>query len=168
MRRCATRHEPVTHGGAFLLGLALYGLTASLLMAPIVFAGLAAELGLGLHVPRAVPLLVLGCTMLLGLALGGYSAPLMPDGRQILAYLAGLSLLPLLALSACILSNNPGWPVFWLPAIPVAVGLAAARLWFGIPIYGTHHRCTCGYDLRGNTSGYCPECGSMLTPLRRK
>jgi len=26
-------------------------------------------------------------------------------------------------------------------------------------------RCACGYDLRGNVSGRCPECGALVRPV---
>ena len=51
------------------------------------------------------------------------------------------------------------WPSFRL-AFPFAgVAIPALLVWrFGLkPVKPGH--CRCGYDLTGNTSGVCPECG---------
>ena len=56
------------------------------------------------------------------------------------------------------------WPAWAWPATSIGVGLAVA-LWPG----RRHHRrgtCrACGYDLTGNASGVCPECGTPV-PVR--
>ncbi len=31
-----------------------------------------------------------------------------------------------------------------------------------VQLLGPHHCAECGYDLKGNASGVCPECGTML------
>jgi len=53
----------------------------------------------------------------------------------------------------------PLWPV------PVAVVTASALL-FGAAIVrqrrGLAGVCSCGYDLTGNVSGVCPECGMAI------
>jgi hypothetical protein len=57
-----------------------------------------------------------------------------------------------------------------LPAFPGVAGLAtgavirleagyARRLWERVGRY-----CKCGYDLTGNVSGTCPECGTKIEP----
>ena len=49
---------------------------------------------------------------------------------------------------------------------PVAFGLA---MWLAVEVYlrfsapGARYQCRkCGYDLTGNTSGVCPECGRQI------
>ncbi len=46
---------------------------------------------------------------------------------------------------------------FWMPFV-LAAGLTAFLWWRECrrPLPG---HCPCGYDLRGNVSGVCPECG---------
>lgn len=49
----------------------------------------------------------------------------------------------------------------WIPLVLPAV-IAIATLCFGWR--AERHRCgKCGYDLRGKTSGRCPECGALST-----
>src|SRR5262249_43164035 len=52
----------------------------------------------------------------------------------------------------------------WLP-FAIACGLVATR---GLTRnFGTAPRClSCGYDLSGNTSGMCPECGRTTPQVR--
>ncbi len=47
----------------------------------------------------------------------------------------------------------PLWPVFLAAAVPTTL------LWWRDRRYPKGHCQTCGYDLTGNTSGVCPECG---------
>ena len=53
------------------------------------------------------------------------------------------------------------WAVLFLPlyAVFAAVAIPTMLVWrFGPkPVKPGH--CRCGYDLRGNESGVCPECG---------
>ena len=45
-----------------------------------------------------------------------------------------------------------------------AVAIATLALWwFGRPPRIRPGHCPCGYDLRGNVSGVCPECGKKAT-----
>jgi hypothetical protein len=52
------------------------------------------------------------------------------------------------------------WIPFWIPS--VIIGVPAAFLWYRdrrIP----PGRCQrCGYNLTGNVSGRCPECGTAV------
>ena len=52
------------------------------------------------------------------------------------------------------------WPFWYLLVVPcVATVYLAVRYWRLVrPLKG--HCRSCGYDLTGNTSGVCPECGS--------
>ncbi len=55
--------------------------------------------------------------------------------------------------------SDPRWvefPIYVLFAAAALPTLLAWRFW-PKPIKPGH--CRCGYDLRGNTSGVCPECG---------
>ncbi len=79
------------------------------------------------------------------------------------------------------------WPYIWLPGIVVlfvSEDFLLATAWIVIPslvifCYGIqtgmteqetvnrkeHCRCLhCGYSLRGNLSGICPECGAATSP----
>jgi len=47
----------------------------------------------------------------------------------------------------------------WIPFI--LVGLPTAWLWYADRRRPAPGACRCGYDLTGNTSGRCPECGSQ-------
>jgi len=51
----------------------------------------------------------------------------------------------------------------WLPLLLVAV--PTALLWWRDRRYPAGHCRNCGYDLTGNVSGVCPECG---TPIKRE
>ena len=63
---------------------------------------------------------------------------------------------------ACLLAVVP-WPVFFL--IAYALGERDRRFF---QRRGAHGLCiNCGYDLRGNTSGVCPECGTRFGPPKR-
>ena len=54
----------------------------------------------------------------------------------------------------------------WLPFVIVAVPtLLAWRFWPKPPKPG---HCRCGYDLRGNVSGVCPECGERGHHMKRR
>ena len=46
----------------------------------------------------------------------------------------------------------------------IAVGIPTAWLWWRDRRYPKGHCRSCGYNLTGNTSGVCPECG---TPVNR-
>jgi hypothetical protein len=63
--------------------------------------------------------------------------------------------------------NNRGtwddyvWIPLWIPLVMAGV-LTALLWWRARPARPGH--CRCGYDLTGNVSGRCPECGIELTP----
>ena len=48
----------------------------------------------------------------------------------------------------------------WIPF--VLLGIPAAILWRLDRRRSTAGACRCGYDLTGNTSGRCPECGQLV------
>jgi len=61
------------------------------------------------------------------------------------------------------------WPptlnVLWIPAWLPAAFFGAYPTWRLIYRYRHRHKpghCACGYDLTGNESGVCPECGRNL------
>jgi len=66
----------------------------------------------------------------------------------------------------------PGW---WLALVPFGILFIASPL-VSIWLFSTAIRCAarsslctrCGYDLRGNESGRCPECGSAITRHDRR
>lgn len=49
---------------------------------------------------------------------------------------------------------------FWCPLVLVAI--TTVVLWFRDRGYPAGHCLTCGYDLTGNVSGVCPECGTKI------
>ena len=55
------------------------------------------------------------------------------------------------------------WIPLWLPFI--AVGIPTAGLWWIDRRHPAPGSCRCGYDLTGNTSGVCPECGQLVAYL---
>lgn len=56
-----------------------------------------------------------------------------------------------------------GLPVYFGAPLCFAVALAAPGVWRRYPV----GRCqSCGYDLTGNASGICPECGTPTTAER--
>lgn len=59
------------------------------------------------------------------------------------------------------LSANAGLIVLHFPAtIPLgALGFVTAGLFYFDGRRPAPGKCRCGYDLTGNTSGVCPECG---------
>jgi hypothetical protein len=52
----------------------------------------------------------------------------------------------------------PLWIVLLLAGVP------AALLWWQDPRRIPLGHCRCGYDLTGNVSGHCPECGTAVEP----
>ena len=51
----------------------------------------------------------------------------------------------------------------WLPLVLVAV--PTAFLWYrDSHRFPPGHSQTCGYNLTGNVSGRCPECGTLVKP----
>ena len=65
---------------------------------------------------------------------------------------------------------RPGTPVYrtydlgiplWIPFLMIAV--PTAWLWYLDRRRPAPGKCRCGYDLTGNTSGRCPECGQTMT-----
>ncbi len=62
------------------------------------------------------------------------------------------------------------WPsVYWIPAVPAATLLIwsiVAGLTLPQASYLDGHCRRCGYDLRGNVSGRCPECGLAFVRSR--
>ena len=60
-----------------------------------------------------------------------------------------------------------GWATFvplWLPFIAVTVPTAV--FWWIDPRRYPEGHCPCGYNLTGNVSGTCPECGRAALPYR--
>ncbi len=51
------------------------------------------------------------------------------------------------------LTQFPLWLPFLIVAIPMII------MWGFVPKFPRGHCRRCGYDLTGNTSGVCPECG---------
>jgi len=51
----------------------------------------------------------------------------------------------------------------WIP--PFLFGIPTYMLWRRHRRYPTRHCQSCGYDLMGNESGVCPECGREIEPL---
>jgi hypothetical protein len=63
-------------------------------------------------------------------------------------------------------SIGPGYVIMALPVAGVpflGVALPTAYLFWRDRRYPRGHCQTCGYDLTGNTSGVCPECGELVT-----
>ena len=56
--------------------------------------------------------------------------------------------------------------MFFVPLLPLTVvlGMTAALLWWLDRRPPPGHCQSCGYDLTGNTSGVCPECGTDVPP----
>ena len=48
----------------------------------------------------------------------------------------------------------------WILCLPLCLALAV--IWWRDRSHQADHCQTCGYDLTGNTSGRCPECGASL------
>lgn len=67
-----------------------------------------------------------------------------------------------------VLSKMPQWPSYeggtlfipaWMPAgVFLATTLVLRRF---LLRRGRSNQCSCGYDLTGNVSGQCPECGTI-------
>jgi hypothetical protein len=58
------------------------------------------------------------------------------------------------------------WPALAAP-LAVAPGLRAGRAWLRRRrLRRVGHCKTCGYDLRGNASGVCPECGAVAPRVK--
>lgn len=74
-----------------------------------------------------------------------------PPGLQPLDYLRSM-------LFSSLLWIPVGLP---LAALPIPIYLALTRR-FGPPNIPAGHCQHCGYDLTGNTSGVCPECGEQI------
>ena len=51
---------------------------------------------------------------------------------------------------------------FPLYALLLAIAIPTLLVWRFVPKFPPGH-CPCGYDLRGNVSGVCPECGKKAT-----
>jgi len=63
------------------------------------------------------------------------------------------------------LEKGTGFLNFALPFwIPTAMGFAAAVLFHRKACRKSIHSCKCAYDLTGNVSGICPECGMPVSP----
>jgi len=74
--------------------------------------------------------------------------------------LAGLAQAP--APGDCLLG---GLQLFVLYLVVRLIGLAMVRLFFVSVLIQSGGLCRgCGYNLTGNTSGVCPECGTPLDP----
>jgi len=53
--------------------------------------------------------------------------------------------------------------LFYVVPVPIIAALVLLVPWPGDWLQSKRGRCTkCGYDLRGNTSGVCPECGAAV------
>lgn len=50
----------------------------------------------------------------------------------------------------------------WIPAFVACAALAIVAVRQPAFVSSDEARCACGYDLTGNTSGKCPECGRTL------
>ena len=75
-------------------------------------------------------------------------------------------------------SRLPGWPVLWWPPIDVfgsggkvrvmlwvpllVIAAPTALLWYRDRRIPAGHCQNCGYDLTGNVSGICSECGTAI------
>jgi hypothetical protein len=55
-----------------------------------------------------------------------------------------------------------GWMPLWIPMVLVA-GPAGVLWWLDRRRFPAGHCRQCGYDLTGNVSGRCPECGFLVT-----
>jgi len=69
---------------------------------------------------------------------------------------------------------HPGLPGYWAAIAPYSLLAVPFLLWPGAWLvrglrrmrrWRNHHCPDCGYNLRGNTSGVCPECGARM-PLK--
>jgi hypothetical protein len=68
-------------------------------------------------------------------------------------------------------SHHPSWPDWLLPAIVtvawIAFALVVAHKMGFTKSYKRHGYCPhCDYDLFGNTSGVCPECGAKIARFK--
>ena len=60
--------------------------------------------------------------------------------------------------------------ILGVPFAAIALLLAAAALWWSVTYRARRQRALpghcahCGYNLRGNTTGRCPECGTATAP----
>lgn len=62
--------------------------------------------------------------------------------------------------------RNHAWIPLWIPAL--ALLLPAVVMWrHDLRQVAPGHCRKCNYDLTGNVSGRCPECGAPLPPLAR-
>jgi hypothetical protein len=57
-----------------------------------------------------------------------------------------------------------GYAMFPLYAVFLAVAVPTLLVWRFWPKPVKPGHCRCGYDLTGNTSGVCPECGQPFEP----
>ena len=55
--------------------------------------------------------------------------------------------------------SDPRWIEFPIYALFAAVAIPTLLVWRFWPNPVKPGHCRCGYDLHGNTSGVCPECG---------
>ncbi len=92
--------------------------------------------------------------------------------RRLIIYLALAALLLLLIPLA---AENPGTAIVIVIALPLVCASLVALAGIPMLLFRTARahsaivepgHCPCGYDLTGNTSGKCPECGTLLSPER--
>ncbi len=122
--------------------------------------------------------LTLGTLLLaLVIALGIWLQEHLRRPRFLLAFCLGHASIPLAACLVSIVTDiAPVGPALFLTALtqvtlPVFIGtwLVCRAVW-GIPIRpGRWPECqACGYALRGNVSGRCPECGTAWDPAHQE
>lgn len=117
------------------------------------------------HGPGLALLIGWGSTIGLGffafcLLASGYALFAMSFGW--LLVLLGSSIMALAYWEAGVLEM---FAVYWLWAPPMAIGFAVvfrASLTMRPSLFADHECQTCGYDLTGNISGVCPECGENI------
>jgi hypothetical protein len=61
------------------------------------------------------------------------------------------------------------WPTYLVSFFPpLLMSVVTLRSYAKLPdANGTVHCKSCGYDLRGNQTGICPECGTAIPPNKR-
>jgi hypothetical protein len=113
--------------------------------------------GLGIHLPLFGPVVIIvGCIILLCIERW-------PQPVLLAIAIIGTIFYPVMALGSCMggafgNSFDVVVPLIWVPAAWVYL-----RSRFRSPRYPKNHCQSCGYDLTGNVSGRCPECGTVIS-----